>query len=315
MIKIFEQFVHGKLLLSSEYFVLDGSTALALPTRYGQSLIVCESNNRNLTWTSYEADGSVWFEGEFDATDFSVQKASDITVGQTLTKIFNSIACLLKQKNKKNNPPLNHVAFETHLTFPRNWGLGTSSTLIYLMAQYFDIDPYALLEKTFGGSGYDIACAGAQSPITYQLNAGNRIVTDVTFNPDFKDNLYFIYLEKKQNSREGISRYREKSRKLPPQYKELFSAITHELLQTSTLSNFEKLLIEHEKMLASVIELPTAQSLYFSDYWGVIKSLGAWGGDFVLATSEKNFSTTKQYFKQKGFNTVIPFAEIIINRH
>ena len=33
-------YAHGKLLITSEYLVLDGAEALALPTVYGQSLEV-----------------------------------------------------------------------------------------------------------------------------------------------------------------------------------------------------------------------------------------------------------------------------------
>ena len=57
----------------------------------------------------------------------------------------------------------------TKLTFPRAWGLGTSSTLISLIAQWAKCDPFELLFEAFGGSGYDIACATANSPISYQL--------------------------------------------------------------------------------------------------------------------------------------------------
>jgi len=37
---------NGKLLLSAEYFVLDGAVALALPTKLGQSLHVQENSYR-----------------------------------------------------------------------------------------------------------------------------------------------------------------------------------------------------------------------------------------------------------------------------
>jgi hypothetical protein len=37
--------------------------------------------------------------------------------------------------------------------------------------------------------------------------------------------------------------------------------------------------------------------------------LGAWGGDFVLATGGEK---EKQYFIQKGFTTVLSYAEMIL---
>ena len=39
---------------------------------------------------------------------------------------------------------------ETHLTFPRLWGLGTSSTLINSIGDWLDIDAFELLQKSFG---------------------------------------------------------------------------------------------------------------------------------------------------------------------
>jgi hypothetical protein len=49
----------------------------------------------------------------------------------------------------------------------------------------------------------------------------------------------------------------------------------------------------------------------FSDYWGSVKSLGAWGGDFALATSNRSPAETRAYFEGKGLATVIPYDEII----
>ena len=43
---------HGKLLLTSEYVVLDGAKALALPTKFGQSLSILPNNKGNISWQS-----------------------------------------------------------------------------------------------------------------------------------------------------------------------------------------------------------------------------------------------------------------------
>ena len=45
----------------------------------------------------------------------------------------------------------------------------------------------------------------------------------------------------------------------------------------------------------------------FSDYPYAIKSLGGWGGDYIMAFGDEK---TPAYFKQKGFHTVIPFKEM-----
>ena len=56
----FETRAQGKLLLTGEYFVLDGALSLALPVRYGQTLQVLPSEKPGrLTWISRDADGTV----------------------------------------------------------------------------------------------------------------------------------------------------------------------------------------------------------------------------------------------------------------
>lgn len=312
-------YAHGKLLLTAEYFVLDGAEALALPTTFGQSLKIVENNEEKLIWKSFDNDGNIWFEGIFNHLNFDLLQSNDTAVGETLSNILKKANQL---SNTYNLSPNTHKQIETSLTFPKKWGLGTSSTLIYTIAQLFEVNPFDLLKQTFGGSGYDIACAGADSAIIYALKNGQPTFDKVVFQPIFKDNLYFIYLGKKQNSREGIARYREKSKNLPAQscfqldgafalYFDQITTLTHAFLKENDLKSFEKLIVEHENIIASVIDLPRAQSLYFKDYWGQTKSLGAWGGDFILATSDRNFEETLHYFTEKGFETVLKYREMI----
>ena len=84
------------------------------------------------------------------------------------------------------------------------------------------------------------------------------------------------------------------------------SSITKEIIHSKTIEEFECLLDEHEAITGQYIQNKTVKSKYFSDYQGSIKSLGAWGGDFVLAT-RKN----KNYFFEKGFDTILSYSEII----
>jgi mevalonate kinase len=310
-------YANGKLLLTAEYFVLDGATALALPTKFGQSLSISKNKKPNFAWDSEwistDEKGCDWFSCGFNSENFTTAWSSGEDVDETLMSILKTAKSL--------NPKVNFSSsiFETQLTFPKAWGLGTSSTLIYNLAQYCAINPYILLEKSFGGSGYDLACAGAKKPILFQRQNGKPTHKEVDFNPPFKENLYFVYLGKKQNSREGIERYRKKIQKLkpetsntPPQYFEQISALTNAFLTEKDFTTFEKLIIEHEKKVAEIIELPRAKSLYFNDFWGEIKSLGAWGGDFVLATSDHSFGETKHYFESKGFSTILTYVNMVL---
>src|SRR5690606_22841947 len=97
-------------------------------------------------------------------------------------------------------------------TFPRNWGLGTSSTLINNIAQWFGINAFELLQKSFGGSGYDIACAQNNTPITYQVLNNQPMVKQVSFNPEFKEHIYFVYLNQKRDSKEAIANFKKKQK-------------------------------------------------------------------------------------------------------
>jgi mevalonate kinase len=300
---------NGKLLLTAEYFVLDGALALALPTRLGQSLQVSQGSKPGmLQWLSLDERGEQWFEANYGLEAFDVLASNDKALALRLQQIL--------AEARRQNPSFltgNASAYQTttRLDFPRNWGLGTSSTLLYLMAQWAQVNPYRLLSRTFGGSGYDIACAGAQQPVLYQLANGSPHSEPCNFEPPFSHCLYFIYLGKKQNSREGIARYQQFASGNRQAAIAEVSALTQAFLMETTLPGFEKLIREHEHLVGETIGLLRAKSLFFSNFWGEIKSLGAWGGDFVLATSDRSAAETRRYFNQKGFDVFLPYDSLL----
>src|SRR6478609_1919746 len=55
---------NGKLLITGEYLVLNGAKALALPTKFGQSLEVSTIVEKKILWRSLDSDKSIWFETE-----------------------------------------------------------------------------------------------------------------------------------------------------------------------------------------------------------------------------------------------------------
>jgi mevalonate kinase len=295
---------NGKLLISGEYVVLDGAVALAVPTRFGQSLVVEAIDNPKLIWKSFDDQGDVWYEEEFSIdslhSEFS-KDTNDTTL--RLIQIFKSI----KQLNPSFLSSTQGYKISTHLDFKKDWGLGTSSTLINNLAQWSHVDAFKLLKMTFGGSGYDIACAQHNKPISYQLNDGKPYVSEVNFNPSFKDCLYFVYLNKKQNSREGIKQY-----KLNQPHELVLndlSKISHKLMVCKTLFEFETLITLHEEFISQIIKQQPIKKELFNDFNGSIKSLGAWGGDFILVTSKENPET---YFKSKGFDTIFSYDDMIL---
>ena len=291
---------NGKLLLTGEYFILDGAVGLALPTKFGQSLSVESSAEKGIFWKSIDHENKVWFEVNFSES-LDIISTSNNEIAATLQKI------LLKSQisNLKSQ-------FTTKLDFPQNWGLGSSSTLISLLSQWSGVDAYELLAKTFGGSGYDIACATAKSAITYQLTThGSRLTNAIDFNPTFKDHLYFVHLGKKQNSREGIQHYKnltiDKS-----DYIEQISELTQKIIHAKELDEFCYYLEVHENIIAGTLQLQKVKDLYFSDFPGTIKSLGAWGGDFIMVASDESPEMITRYFQQKGFSTFLSYKDMIL---
>lgn len=290
-------FAHGKLLLTGEYAVLDGALAIALPTQYGQEMHITPSEKEGIFFRSLTQEGTPWYEGQLFVGD-----ANPIT--QTLERILSQA-----QRMQPNFLTDQSVHVETRLDFPREWGLGSSSTLISMIAQWAGVDPYELLWNSFGGSGYDIACARASSPILYQLTEGKAKVYPIYYNPPFAASLFFVYLNKKQNSREGIALYQGLKKNKRPLVTQL-SQLTEEIYRTHSLDTFSKLLSEHEAVLSSYLRLPTVKNSLFKDFSGTIKSLGAWGGDFVLAIGEESY--IKEYFISKGMQTILPFAQMVL---
>ena len=297
---------HGKLLITAEYLVLDGATAFAIPTKKGQSLTVEEIASPKLIWKSVLHDHSVWFE-----TEISLPIAPDIqSEDPVIQKLYEILLAAQSLQSDFLNTTQGYTAVST-LEFPRNWGLGSSSTLISNIAQWAQINPYALLEKTFGGSGYDIACATASTPITYIRRGISPIVKTVDFNPYFKNQLFFIHLNKKQNSRDSISHYRSLEAFEKELHIDSVNAITKSILNPqNSLHHFEGAIMYHEAELSSILKTSTIKQQLFSDYPNAIKSLGGWGGDFILATGT---SEDMNYFKEKGYTTIVPFSEMILS--
>ena len=303
-----QYYSNGKLLLTGEYLVLDGAQSLAVPTLYGQSLSVKETQGQLLTWQSLDEKGKPWFESIYELEDLSL--VSKNTVSEEALVISATLKKILSEARKLNPSfltPTQGYEITTALNFPKEWGLGSSSTLINNIAQWAHIDAYSLLWNAFSGSGYDIACAQNNSPITYQLKNNIPIVQSVSFNPTFKNDLYFVYLNQKQNSREGIAQYRQKEFNTFSAISQI-NSITQRILTCTRLSQFDKLIKKHETILSGILGIPTVKEQLFPDYKGAIKSLGAWGGDFILATGNK---TTPDYFRGKGYATVIPYSRMV----
>lgn len=288
--------------------MLDGALALAVPTKPGQTMNVKDGRGAEINWKSYDTAGKLWFEAHFSLYDFSAIKTNDEDKAKKISK-------LLKECTRQNSEFLSAwkgQTVETYLDFPLEWGLGSSSSLIYCLSQWADANPYYLLFNTSGGSGYDIACAYAEGPLVYQLGDESIRIDEVYFNPPFKDNLYFLYLGKKQDSQQAVNEYKLKTKPTSETLDQI-SKLTEEIVGCNKLSEFQELIKKHEAIISKILNQPPIQSTGFADLKGVIKSLGAWGGDFALVASDESSDKLKGYFASKGFNTLLPYSELVLS--
>ncbi len=297
---------HGKFLLTGEYLVLKGALALALPLKLGQSLTIETVCTPSLQWNAYKLNGP-WFSVTMNPENLEIINSDDQPKAEKLSEILKAV--------KQLNPAAfkDGLCFETRLDFDPNWGLGSSSTLIANLARWANVNPYELLKLTFGGSGYDIACATAEQPIYYQLIDNQPNVEIIDFNPSFAEHLFFIYQGQKQSSSKEIKAFLEKTNPIDLQKDiEAVSEISRAVPKCQSLEEFAMLMQCHERIISRCIGQEPVQKR-FPDFEGVLKSLGAWGGDFILAATRWGENQVKEYFKGKGLEVVFGYKEIVLN--
>ena len=172
-------------MLTGEYAVLDGRSPWpCLPKR--AKMTVKAHRGTDLVWQSYDHEGKVWFESEISIYDFSAVKTTDQAVSDKLKKYLKNAVRL----NCEFLDKWNAYKIETFLEFPRDWGLGSSSTPDPPDCGWAEIMPLELYLKCENGSGYDVACAGAKGPIEFINSPEEVSYTPVDFKPSFADQLF-----------------------------------------------------------------------------------------------------------------------------
>ena len=297
---------NGKLLISGEYTVLDGSLSLALPTQRGQELDYEWADTDVLHWRSLDVNGHLWFEAHYNTSDFSLIDSSDTKKAAVLKEILLAATAL----SSTTKPLKGEVT--TRLEFPNDWGLGSSSTLLCCVAQCFEVNALDLHFKVSNGSGYDVACGLSDTAITYRLLNKKTEVLPIDWKPSFKDSLFFIYLNTKQKSSREVSKYQDRKKELNiASTVSKISKLTQKMIEATTIDAFNQAVDTHEEIMSIVLGYPTVKALYFADYPGSVKSLGAWGGDFILATGGVG---DRAYFTDKGYTVAHEYASLIIEK-
>ncbi|MDM1553621.1 MULTISPECIES: GYDIA family GHMP kinase [Chryseobacterium] len=295
-------FSPGKLMLTSEYFAIDGALVLAVPTKLGQEFFFEEKDDKKslIHWEALHQN-QPWLKAVIDYKTWQILETNIPSSAEFIVKTLKNVQQLSITKFK--NDCTYHL--KTNLQFPADFGLGSSSTLMNNLAEWAKVDPFHLNTMSLGGSGYDIAVAKEKSAVLFQSKPELKY-EKVDFNPSFKNELIFIHLNQKQDSREGINLY--KSKKKSQELVNEFSDITKKILLCNELETFSELMMFHERKISDFIEIPTVKEKIFSDCPVFVKSLGAWGGDFVMSAK---FGGFKEYFWEKGFTTFFKWCDLI----
>lgn len=299
---------NAKLMISGEYLVLRGAEALAIPLKLGQTLKVSEhSGSPSLTWKTF-VKGQHWFDAVFSLDELVIGNTNDFPTAQNLREILMTAKKLqpgfLEKKNK--------YEAVSELDFDISWGLGSSSSLIVNIANWASIDPFTLFEKVSAGSGYDVAAAMAGKPVLYKINDGRREIKEVDFYPVFHNQLYFAYLGKKRNSAQAVMNFKELAEKDLANKIHDINAITQAMLSALELREFRKLMCDHEKIISGVLGIPPLSYKTLSDFSGDMKSLGAWGGDFIMLATDMPREYVVSWLRKKEMNVWFTYEDIAI---
>ena len=156
-------FSRGKLLITGEYLVLKGATALAVPLVRGQILSVEETTDRGvIEWHSLEYNKE-WFFLSMNTTVFDILDTTDKQVAERLRKMLVASRRLnpLFLSKDKGYKVVNDMDFK------KEWEFGSSSTLIANLARWAGVNPFALHRKVSKGSGYDVIAALKEGPFFF----------------------------------------------------------------------------------------------------------------------------------------------------
>lgn len=292
---------HGKFLISAEYLVTLGAQALALPlTKMQQVMEVSVTDQKRILWQAQDERKETWIDLDLDLQFQSQKKLNpaEAKIQKILSYISNFKPDLFKTG----------LEISTRMNFSPSWGLGSSSTLMSLLAQWSGFDVWTLQQKFFGGSGYDIACATSPTPLLYQLSNGTPQISYVSWKPDFFQHLRFVYLGKKKSTQSALDQFRNRIPQELLEEIQIANLLTRDMLKATSLAEFQLLMLEHERLLSAVLESTPIQEQSFADFPGAIKSLGAWGGDFVLAASIEDMD---EYFSTKGYGPIFKWSDLI----
>jgi mevalonate kinase len=303
-----EFFANGKLLISGEYLVLHGARALVVPLTLGQQMQVesmDEAKGSLIHWQAYDRDKE-WFNAVIRTDEWDLIGTSDSEIAGKLIGILKEVDAF----NDKLFESRMNYRIKTNSQFNMNWGFGSSSALIANLARWAGIDPFLLYFKVSEGSGADLAAAISGRPVVYTLNGAQPVITGVDFKPSFQDKIWFVYRGHKQSSAGSVTNFQDEAKSSVNDV-ETISLLTDSMLKITLLADFEAVVRDHERLISGVLGKKRIKEVLFDDFEGEVKSLGAWGGDFIMAVTSRQEDYVRAYFAGKGLKVIIPFDTLV----
>jgi len=294
---------NGKLLIAGEYLVLAGAKALAIPLKFGQHMKVKGIPDPVIRWTSHEP-GSTWFTCDLDPVDFKVHGTDNPVIASRLSSLLKNAQRL----NPSFHEEMNGISVDIEANYPVGWGLGSSSTLISLIAQWAAIDSFSLIRKISDGSGYDIACADRTELIFYQLDGNKHAITETTAGKALRDYCWFAGLGNKQDSGKEVYSFLQKMSFSSGDLNRI-SELSELICHAVEFDDLYRLVNEHEKIIGQILKREPV-ALRFKGFPGTVKSLGAWGGDFAMFVSEEEPGIVREKLKHYGLKDIFLLDEI-----
>jgi len=288
---------HGKLLLTGEYAITQSALGIAMPTSFGQHLsLESYDGPEHVLWEALDHKNRQWFTAGFDH-EGQILHTSSAAMADKLQGFLTPV-----RLSKNWNTP---VRVQTKVDFPRLWGLGTSSTLCSLLSQWAEVDALSY-RGLHGGSGYDLACAQATGAISYALKDGKPEVDSVQL-PQAMESVVFVYRGAKQQTDSSLKLVGRKP--FSTAQCEEISHLSEAFLIANSVDELEDIIEQHECLIASHLGLERAIEGPFKGIHGQVKSLGGWGGDFVMLT---RFEENRQWLETNGFATIIPYESMAL---
>lgn len=296
----------GKLLLTGEYAVLLGASALVVPINLRQSLNLLENKSEIISWISMY-NNKVFFKSELKTLDLDPFKPS-------FSSRERFIISLLKAARSLNPTFLNGNGYSiiTNLEANPEWGFGSSAQLTVNIARLSKIAPWHLHKAVSKGSGADVICAEMEHSILFSTEGTTYSANPVDFNPPFLKDLILIYTGHKQDTATGVENFLSKTSINNPIIGKIDS-LTREATKAMDKKEFIEIIEMHERTLSELLNIDITSNIWFNGFPGLLKSLGTWGGDYIMAIPYGDPEEAIRWLKRKTNHPIFRLSDLILN--